>query len=508
MTQSPNIVFIMSDDHAAKAISCYGGGINKTPNIDRIAENGVRLDHCYVTNSICTPSRAAILTGTYNHVNCVTTLDTHLNNKMPNVAKHLKAGGYQTAMIGKWHLGEGPDHEPTGFDFWSVLPGQGEYFDPYMIEMGEEIEVPGYTTDIITDKSLEWMKKRDPDKPFFLMCHHKAPHRKWEPHPDNRDLYLDEIPVPETFDDDYANRAAAAREAKMRVKNDLEYGDLGLVQPEGGAEVGERRYANSTLRKIPHPEDVSDLRLIDRDTSEVYTFATQEELAHFKLQRYLQRYLQTIHSVDESVGRILDYLEESGLFENTIVIYTSDQGFFLGEHGWFDKRFMYEESFQMPFLIQYPKELEGGTLCANMVSNVDFAPTFLDFAGLTIPTYMQGNSIRPVVKGNPPPDWTEVAYHRYWMHRDIDHNAYAHYGVRNQRYKLIYWYNNGFDLPGTNYGGEDREWELFDCEKDPLELFNLYNDPDYQGVVTEMTTALEAKMSEIGDDPAHNRPRA
>lgn len=503
MTPSPNIVFIMADDHAAKAISCYGGGINQTPNIDRIAENGVRLDHCYVTNSICTPSRAAILTGTYNHVNGVTTLNTPINNKLPNVAKHLKAGGYQTAMIGKWHLGEGRDHEPSGFDFWSVLPGQGDYFDPSMIEMGEEIEVPGYATDIITEKSLDWMKQRDPNKPFFLMCHHKAPHRRWEPHPKNRKLYLEEIPAPDSFDDDYRNRAIAASEAKMRIRADMTYADLGLVQPEGGAEVGERSHANSTLRKIPHPEDVTELRLIDSDTGEVFTFKTQDELAHFKYQRYMRRYLQTIHSVDESVGEVLNYLEEYGLSDNTIVIYTSDQGFFLGEHGWFDKRFMYEESFQMPFLIQYPKELSAGTQCTNMVCNVDFTPTILDFAGLTIPTYMQGNSIRSLLNEDPPTDWSEIAYHRYWMHRDIDHNAYAHYGIRNQRYKLIYWYNEGFDLPGTNYGGEDREWELFDCQEDPMELFNLYNDPEYQVIVAEMTTALENKMAEIGDDPVH-----
>lgn len=506
MTDRPNIVFIMVDDHAAKAISCYGGGINHTPNIDRIAENGMRLDHCYVSNSICTPSRAAILTGTYNHVNCVTTLDTPIDNRMPNVAKHLRAGGYQTAMIGKWHLGEGPAHEPTGFDFWSVLPGQGEYFDPYMIEMGQEIEVPGYATDIITDKCLDWMEARDRDRPFFMMCHHKAPHREWEPHPKNRHLYHEEIKVPDTFDDDYRNRAKAAAEAKMRIRTDMKYIDLGLVQPEGGREVGERVFEGSTMRKIPHPDDLSDFRLIDRETGEVFTFETEDELAHFKYQRYMRRYLQTIHSLDESVGRLLDYLDANDLTENTIVIYTSDQGFFLGDHGWFDKRFMYEESFQMPFLIQYPREIAPNSTCASMVSNVDFAPTFLDFAGLTVPSYMQGRSIRRLTQGRPPPDWTEIAYHRYWMHRDIHHNAYSHYGVRNQRYKLVYWYNDGFDLPGTNHGGEDREWELFDCQEDPLEVFNVYNDPAYRDVVAEMTTALEAKMAEIGDDPVHHDP--
>lgn len=505
MSKQPNIVFIMADDHASKAISCYGAGINKTPNLDRLAHEGMRFDHCYVSNSICTPSRAAILTGTYNHVNCVSTLDTHIDNRLPNVAKHLRTGGYQTAIIGKWHLGEGKQHEPTGFDFWSVLPGQGEYFDPLMIEMGEEIEVPGYATDVITDKSLDWLEQRDESRPFFLMCHHKAPHREWEPHPKNRGLYQDDIEVPSTFDDDYSHRAKAAAEAKMRIKDDMKYADLGLVQPEGGSEVGERTMRSSTNRKVPNPEDVSGLRLIDKDTGEVFTFESQEELSHFKYQRYLKRYLRTIESIDESVGRVLDYLEENNLADNTIVIYTSDQGFFLGEHGWYDKRFMYEESFQMPFLIRYPQQIRAGEVCGNIISNVDFAPTFLDMAGLTVPSYMQGRSIQPLLKGEVPEDWSEIAYHRYWMHRDPDHNAYSHYGIRNQRYKLIYWYNEGYDLPGTNHGGEDREWELFDCEKDPLELFNVYHDPAYAEVVRDMTVQLERKMAEIGDEPEHPR---
>ena len=360
MSQQPNIIFIMADDHAARAISCYGAGINETPNIDRLAQEGIRFNHCYVTNSICTPSRAAILTGTYNHVNCVFTLQTPINNRMPNVAKHLRTGNYQTAVVGKWHLGEGKEHQPTGFDFWSVLPGQGEYFDPYMIEMGKTIEVPGYATDIITEKSLNWMKTRNPEKPFFLMCLHKAPHREWEPHPKNRGLYQEDIAVPETFDDDYKNRARAAKEAKMRIKDDMKYSDLGLVQPEGGSEVGERTRIGSTNRKIPNPSDVSGLRLIDKENGEVFTFQNREELSHFKYQRYLKRYLRTIHSIDESVGNILDYLDDTGLAENTLVIYTSDQGFFLGEHGWYDKRFMYEESFQMPFLARYPAEIPYG----------------------------------------------------------------------------------------------------------------------------------------------------
>ena len=505
MTERPNIIFIMADDHAAKAISAYGYGINKTPNIDRLANEGARLDHCYVTNSICTPSRAAILTGTYNHVNCVTTLDTPINGRLPNVAKHLQSDGYQTAIIGKWHLGEGKEHEPSGFDFWSVLPGQGDYFDPVFNQMGDEIEAEGYATDIITDKSLAWLKSRDQGKPFFLMCHHKAPHREWEPNPKYRDLFTDEIAIPDTFNDVYKNRAKAAAAAKMRIKDDITYDDLGLVQPEGGSEVGERARRKSNRRKIPTPSDVSDIKLIDKHTGEIFQFNTPEEFHNFKYQRYLKRYLATIASIDDSVGEILQFLDDNNLAENTIVIYTSDQGFFLGEHGWFDKRFIYEESFQMPFLVRYPAKISPGQVNKDICCNVDFAPTFLDYADTVIPSYMQGVSLRPLFEGETPEDWSQLAYHRYWMHKDPDHNAFAHYGIRNKRYKLIYWYNEGFDLPGTNDGGEDKEWELFDCQEDPMELFNRYNDHHYQDVVFEMKKLLEDKMRSIGDRIEHTR---
>ena len=506
MAKQPNILFIMADDHASKAISAYGWGINKTPNIDRIGNEGVRLNNCYVTNSICTPSRAAILAGTYNHVNCVTTLSTPMNNRMPNVAKHLQTGGYQTAIVGKWHLGEGKSHEPTGFDYWSVLPGQGDYFDPHFIEMGKELEAPGYATDIITEKSLDWLSRRDTEKPFFLMCHHKAPHREWEPHPKYRELFHSDIEVPSTFDDDYKNRAKAAAEAKMRIKDDMTYDDLGLVQPEGGSEIGVRTRPKSFKRKIPNPFNVKDIVLIDKHTGEKFTFETQKEFHHFKYQRYMKRYLATIASIDDSVGQLLDYLEENHLTENTIVIYTSDQGFFLGEHGWFDKRFIYEESFQMPFLCRYPVEIEVGQVSDDICCNVDFAPTFLDFAGLKIPSYMQGKSLKPLLKGQVPENWSQVAYHRYWMHKDPDHNAYSHYGVRDQSYKLVYWYNEGFNLPGTNHGGEDREWELFDCKKDPMELFNEIDNPKYANVKKKMLELLNEKMAEIGDEPVHVLP--
>ena len=504
----PNILFIMSDDHAAQAISCYGHGLNSTPHLDRIADEGMRLDACYVTNSICTPSRAAILTGTYNHVNRVTTLDTHIDNGLPNVAKHLQRAGYRTGMFGKWHLGEGPAHRPTGFDEWSVVPGQGEYFDPVMIDEGGARSHPGYATDIITDKCLDFIDRRDPARPFFLMCHHKAPHRPFAPHPRHRGLYADDLPLPPSFTDDYANRAAAAEAARMRIKADMTYEDLGLVQPEGGAEVGAPMFPGSAARKTPELAPGQSMTLIDIETGARYVFDDAGALAGFRYQRYMKRYLRTIHGVDENVGRLLDHLDAAGLSEDTVVIYTSDQGFFLGEHGWFDKRFIYEESLRMPFLIRYPAGIAAGAASARIAMNVDFAPTFLDYAGAVIPSYMQGASLRPLFEGTAGAGWQDVAYHRYWMHRDEIHNAFAHYGVRDGRYKLIYWYNDPLGQPGAQPGGPPPEWELFDCETDPQELCNRAADPGMAEVFRAMLGKLDAKMAEIGDLPEHDSATA
>lgn len=505
----PNILFIMADDHAAKAIGCYGAGFAHTPHIDRLATEGVRLDHCYVTNSICTPSRASILTGTYNHVNGVLTLASAIDNRGPNVAKQLRAAGYQTAIVGKWHLGEGPAHAPSGFDHWSVVPGQGEYHDPVFIGPDGARTLRGYATDLITEQCLAWLDARDTARPFFLMCHHKAPHRPWEPHPRYQDRYRDPIAVPATFDDDYRHRAKAAGAARMRIAEDMTYVDLGLVQPEGGAEVGAPLHEGARERKLPWPRDLEALkrlRLIDKHTAEVFTFDSHAHYARFKYQRYMQRYLRTIAAIDDSVGALLAWLDRQGLADDTLVIYTSDQGFFLGEHGWFDKRFMYEESFRMPFVARYPREIAPGTTRDDIVCNVDFAPTFLDIAGVVQPSYMQGRSFRSVLRGRTLADWEQLAYHRYWMHRDATHNAYAHYGVRDRRYKLIYWYNQGLGLPGTHDGDEPPEWELFDTQDDPLELINVYGDARYRDVVERMTALLEHKMAVIGDEPVHARP--
>ena len=505
----PNIVFIMSDDHAARAISAYGSGINNTPNIDRLSEEGIRLDNVYVTNSICTPSRASILTGTHNHVNGVTTLETYLDNRWPNVAKTLSAGGYRTAIFGKWHLGEGKRHEPKGFHEWDILRGQGDYWDSAFINPKGSCRIPGYTTDIITDMSVDFIERHS-KQPFFLMCHHKAPHRNWEYHPRYKDIHKPgTIPLPGTFEDNYNNRAAAAAAAKMRIKSDMVYEDLGLVQPEGGADLAGQRMLNGVsdwyqARKVPELKSGENITVICAETGENLTFDDPKAFAEFKYQRYMSRYLRTVQAVDDGVGKILDTLDTQGLSQNTIVIYTSDQGFFLGEHGWFDKRFMYEESFQMPFLCRYPAAIPAGNASSDIACNVDFAATFLDFAGLEVPSYMQGVSMRPILEGNTPPDWKQIGYHRYWMHNDDNHEAWAHYGIRDQRYKLIYWYNDDLGLPGARPNGAPPEWELFDCETDPFELNNLASEPRYSQKFKEMLTKLDSKMAEIGDIPEHN----
>ncbi len=459
---APNILFIMSDDHASHAMSCYGSRINETPNLDRIAEQGMRFDSCFCTNSICTPSRATILTGTYSHVNGVTTLTSKLDGRLPTFPKALRQRGYQTAIVGKWHLGHGPEHDPTGFDYWSVLPGQGDYHDPTMIEMGEEKVFPGYVTDVITDLSLEWLRARDRSRPFCLLTHHKAPHRPWDPDDRHAAMYENvEVPEPETFDDDYANRAAAAREARMRVGRDMTPRDL----------------------KVPAPAGL-----------------TPEEKKGWEYQRYIKDYLRCVASIDDNVGRMLDYLDEEGLADNTVVVYTSDQGFFLGDHGWYDKRFMYEESLRMPLLVRYPPEVEAGAANDRVVLNVDFPPTLLDLAGVDVPEYMQGASFRPLLRGEGVADWQTSMYYRYWMHL-AHHNVYAHYGIRTHDHKLIYYYADALDQPGAIDDSRESEWELFDLEADPLELNSVYDDPGYADVVRDLKAELHRLQTKLGDEP-------
>ncbi|MDQ3652508.1 MAG: sulfatase [Acidobacteriota bacterium] len=431
--QRPNIVFIMTDDHAAHAISAYGSKINRTPHIDRLARDGMRFTNCFVTNSICTPSRAAILTGKYSHMNGVPVFN-RFDGSQPHLAKYFQAAGYHTSVIGKWHLGS----DPTGFDYWNILPGQGVYHDPVLIEMNQRKQHSGYATDIITDLSLEFIKNRPKDKPFFLMYHHKAPHRPWQPDEKHAQMFAGvQVPEPETFNDDYATRSAAAAEATMRIDRDLQPTDYKLTPPEG---------------------------------------LSATELKKWKYQRIMRDYLACVASVDDNVGRLLDYLDGSGLAKNTIVIYTSDQGFFLGDHNWFDKRFMYEESLRMPFLIRWPNQIKPGTVNDGMILNVDFAPMLLEAAGLPVPTDMQGRSFLPLLRGQKTKDWRTSMYYRYY-HYPQHHRVQPHYGVRNHRYKLIYF-------------NKLNQWELFDLRNDPHELKNLYSDPRYPSVMKKLKSEM------------------
>jgi arylsulfatase A-like enzyme len=457
----PNIIFIMSDDHAAHAMSCYGSRINATPNLDRIADEGIRFDHCFCTNSICAPSRATILTGLYSHLNGVKTLRDQLDNRITTFPRLLQKAGYQTAIIGKWHLGHGPQHDPAGFEYWNVLPGQGKYFNPSFIEMGEERKIEGYVTDIITDLSIAWMERRDKNSPFLLLCHHKAPHRHWLVDEKHAHLYEDaEIPEPPTFDDDYSNRSRAAAAAAMRIDRDMDEKDYKAEPPAG---------------------------------------LTPRELKSWKYQRYIKDYLRCVASIDDNVGRMLDYLDREGLTENTIVVYTSDQGFFLGDHGWYDKRFMYEESLRMPFIVRYPREIKPGSVEDRIVINADFAPTFLDYAGVAIPEEMQGCSLRPLFRGDSPDEWRTAMYYRYWMHL-AQHNVCAHYGVRTHRYKLIYYYGEALGASGAIDESWPPEWELFDLDKDPFELNNVVHDPAYSDVLAELKEQLHQLRVELKDE--------
>jgi arylsulfatase A-like enzyme len=460
----------MSDDHAAHAISAYGSVVNKTPNLDRIASEGMRFERCFAVNSICTPSRATILTGKYSHLNGVPVFN-RFDGSQPTVAKYLQAAGYHTGMIGKWHLGS----DPTGFDQWAILPGQGVYFNPdFFVPEGRKT-IPGYATDVITDLAIDFLKNRPKDKPFFLMCHHKAPHRPWEPDEKHKTMFANKvIPEPATLRDDYATRVDALHENKQRVFDDMTRRDLKLEPPSNLRGPARNQWLNQK------PADV-----------EIAVDGTMktlrgEELNKWKYQRYMQDYLACIQSVDDNVGRLLDWIDANGLRENTIVIYTSDQGFFLGDHGLFDKRFMYEPSIKMPFLVRWPGVIKPGSVQQALTINTDFAPTFLDAAGLDTPKDMQGRSLLPLLKGEHPEDWRTSMYYRYY-HDPGHHNTRAHYGVRTETHKLIYYWKKD-------------QWELFDLRADPNEMKNIYDDPAQKPLVAKLKTELYRLKKELKDD--------
>lgn len=464
----PNIVMILTDDHAAQAISAYGSVVNTTPRIDELGEAGWRFENCFATNALCSPSRASILTGTYSHVNGVTTLVTPIDASQPTFVSQLKAAGYRTAMIGKWHMGDGDGHDPQGFDYWDVILEQGEYWDPVFLNPDGKRVVEGYATDVFTDLAIDWVESLEGDEPWCVLLYHKAPHRPWEPHPRHQHLYSDPIPVPGTFDDDYSTRSSSVRRALMRLADNLNVEDLKVTPPAG---------------------------------------LDYEELALWKYQRYMEDYLRCVEAVDENVGRVVDWLRDRGDFDDTLLMYASDQGFFLGEHGWFDKRLMFEESLRMPLLMSYPAAIPGGQVHEGIVTNVDFAQTILDAAGIEAHERMQGRSFWGDLTGVDAAPPATGMYYRYWEHDDVFHHAPAHYGYRTDRYKLIYYYNDGMGLPGTGAFVYPGEWELYDLEADPDELRNVADDPAYTGIRAMLEAELLAEQARLGDTP-HRTHRA
>lgn len=476
----PNIIYIFSDDHALQAITAYGNSRYaehmQTPNIDRLAAEGAIFLNSFCGNSICGPSRASVLTGKHSHINGFIDNRSRFDGDQPTFPKYLQEAGYQTAMIGKWHLGT----RPTGFDHFEILPGQGSYVNPDFIQMeGPNKRYEGYVTDIVTDLSIEWLENgRDPDRPFVLKSHHKAPHRNWMPAERHYNLFDGvDLPEPETLFDDYANRSVALQEQHMTIANHFFWGwDMflhgeptdprfmdGLANGEYNRMTDEQKAAFDAAYG---PRNQALLDALEAGMSD-------EELTRWKYQRYIKNYLRCIVALDESIGRLLDYLDESGLAENTIVIYSSDQGFYLGEHGWYDKRWMFEESLSMPFLIRWPGVVEPGVRSEAMIQNIDHAPTFLEIAGVEIPDDIQGRSLVPILKnaGEAPDDWRDAIYYMY--SGEPTHRVAAHDGVRTERYKLFY-------LPDTD------EWQLFDLQEDPKEMVSLHDHPEYAPVREEM----------------------
>ncbi len=489
----PNIIFIMSDDHAYQAISAYDDRLIATPNIDRIADMGILFTQASVTNSICAPSRATILTGKHSHLNGK--VDNHFAFDTTNVTfpQLLQDAGYQTAMFGKLHFG----NNPKGFDEFKILPGQGSYYNPEFITKKEgNIKVEGYVTDIVTDMTLDWLEKdREEEKPFMLMYLHKSPHRPWLMAERHMEEYTNKsFPEPKTLFDDYAERPAAA-EAEMNILEHMSWAGDNKLFPEtmdelGLSEIGpdKGRFKNELARFTPSQRDtfLKYYSKVNEDFKKKYPTMSQEDIMKWKYQRYMQDYLGTIKAVDENVGRLLDYLEANELMENTIIVYTSDQGFYLGEHGWYDKRFVYDESFKTPLLVAWPGRTKAGSTSDALVQNLDFAQTFLDAAGVKAPKDMQGESMVPLLTGNEK-KWTrdEVYYHYYEY--PAEHMVQRHYAIITQEYKLVHFY-----FP------EDR-WELIDRKKDPLELHNYYDDPAYAQIRKDLHAQLDKVRKKYKD---------
>ena len=489
--QPPNILFIFSDDLAYQAISAYGEKrqLLQTPHMDRLAREGMRFDRCLVTNSICGPSRATILTGKYSHMNgFYNNNNSKFDSTQPTFAKTLQQSGYSTAVVGKWHLVS----DPVGFDHWQILPGQGVYYNPPMVRNGEKIKESGYTTDIITDRSIEWLKNRDKTKPFMLMAQHKAPHREWSPAIRHLGWDKDRVyPEPETLFDDFNGRSRAVADHDMGLEKTFTELDAKLTTPNGMT-----------------PEQLKEWNAYYAPRNEAFRKAapTGQDLVRWRYNRYMHDYLGCVKAVDESVGRLLEYLDQEGLAENTIVVCTSDQGFYLGEHGWFDKRWIFEESLRTPMLIRWPGNTKPGTVNKDLVSLLDVAETFLDAAGQPVPKEMQGKSLVPLLRGERPSSWRDSFYYHYYEF-PAPHRVRPHYGVVTERFKLVHYYNSDID-----------EWELLDREKDPLEVKNFYNDPAYGQTVKQLHAELERLRKEVkepettppeayGNAPSKNAPK-
>ncbi len=496
----PNIVFIFSDDHAPHAIGAYDGwlkSVNPTPNIDQLARQGMLFQNSFCTNSICGPSRAVIITGKYSHKNGFMNNGNQFDGGQQTFPKLLQQAGYSTAMIGKWHLRS----DPQGFDYWDVLPGQGEYYNPRFKSPAGVRKVEGYCTDIVTDLALDWIRDREnPDQPFLLMCQHKAPHRCWMPALRHLDLYRDQqIPEPETLFDQYSDNAAAARNQEMEIDRHMHLVcDLFAHAPPGfdPSNIDTDRSGWRNLQTMtPEQREAWDAAFKDENDAFAAAKLTGEALVRWKYQRYAKNYLRCIKGVDESVGRIMQFLKDHDLEDNTIVVYSSDQGFYVGDHGWYDKRWMYEESLKMPLIVKWPGVTKPGGVDKHLVQNVDYAETFLEVAGAEIPADMQGRSLVPLLQGEAVDDWRDSIYYHYYEYPSV-HMVPRHNGIRTERYKLIQFYEFG-------------EWEFYDLANDPDEKQNRYGDPEYEAEINRLKLELESLRQQVDDDTVGDlKPKA
>jgi arylsulfatase A-like enzyme len=478
----PNILFIMTDDHTTQAISAYGSALTQTPNIDRIAREGIRFDNCYTVNALSGPSRACILTGKFSHVNGFKDNSCTFDGSQQTFPKILKAHGYQTAIVGKWHL----ISDPQGFDFWSILTGQheqGDYYQPEFLENGDSITEQGYVTDVVTDKAIAWLKNRKPGQPFALMLHHKAPHRNWMPAQRHLGMFNNTVfPEPDNLFDDFSSRSDAPRLQDMSIAHTLnDYWDMKLASPEelAAGDFPDKRFQAAYNRMTDAEKNRWNEAFAPRIAEYRSKKPAGKELVRWKYQQYLRDYLATAQAVDEGIGRVMDYLSDVGELDNTLVVYTSDQGFFLGEHGFFDKRFMYEECQRMPVVMRLPGVIQAGSVSSALSMNVDFAPAFLAIAGIAVPDDMQGESLLPILsrQGKTPENHRKAVYYHYYEY-PAEHSVKRHYGIRTERYKLIHFYH---DIDA---------WEMYDLRTDPREMHNLYGNKAYIDIENELKEIL------------------